>query len=156
MSGQKLFGGFVVALCLAFGQVAYSQEGETWETQEKVYNVVLVKIHPNADDQYLNNLKRTWVTGVKEAMKEGLTTDYKILSTITPYDEGYNLLMITEHPNLASFDATDAWRAKVKRINDNVEKIISQAETDKITATIYPEVRTILSDKLMREIKFIE
>lgn len=34
--------------------------------------------------------------------------------------------------------------------------MISEEETDRITATIYPEVRTILSDKLVREVRFME
>jgi hypothetical protein len=146
----------LIAVLLLGVQTAFAQEGETWETQEKVYNVTLIKIHPNMDDKYLNNLKRTWVTGVKEAMKEGLTLDYKILSSITPNDNGYNLILITEHPNLASFDATDEWRAKIARIGERYEAIISDEESDEITGGVYPEIRTILSDKLVREVSFKE
>ena len=130
-----------------------AQEGESWETQETVYNVTLVRIHPNMGDQYLNNLKRTWVTGVKEAIAEGLTTDYAIYSTITPNDAGYNLILVTEHPNLASFDATAEWREKIARIGERVEAIISGQETDRITSTVYPEIRTIMSSKLVREVE---
>jgi hypothetical protein len=139
----------------AFG-VAAAQEGKTWETQETVWNVTAIRIFPNADEQYLNNLKRTWVTGMEQSMKEGLVTDYKILASVTPLDEGYNLLIITESPNLGALDATAEWREKILRIDANVEKIISEEETDRITSTVYPEVREILSQKLMREIKFID
>jgi hypothetical protein len=106
-------------------------------------------------DKYLNNLKRTWVTGVKEAMKEGLTLDYKILSSLT-LDEGYNLLLITTHPNLAAFDATDEWRQKTARINERTEAVVSEEEAEKITTGVYPEIRTLVSAKLLREIEFIE
>ncbi|MFQ5677871.1 MAG: hypothetical protein ACE5HP_00250 [Gemmatimonadota bacterium] len=133
-----------------------AQEGETWETQEIVYNVTLIRIHPNMDERYLNNLKRTWVTGVKEAMAEGLTTDYSLYTSITPNDQGYNLILVTEHPNLASFDATAAWREKVQRIGERVQAMISEDETNRITSTVYPEIRTILSSKLVREVKFLE
>ncbi len=135
---------------------ALAQEGETWETQETVYSVTMIRIHPNMDEQYLNNLKRTWVTGVKEAIKEGLTTDYKVYQSLTSNDRGYNLILVTEHPNLASFDATAEWRAKIQRIGDAVEAIISEQETERITSTVYPEIRTILSSKLVREVKFID
>jgi hypothetical protein len=131
-----------------------AQEGKTWETQEKVWNVTAIRIFPNAGEQYLNNLKRTWVTGMKQSIAEGLITDYKILSSVTPNDAGYNLLLITESPNLAAFDATAEWRDKIRRIDESVEKIISQEETDRITSTVYPQVREILSEKLMREVKF--
>lgn len=146
----------VFTLFAGLSTPAIAQEGESWETQETVYAVTAVRTHPNMDEQYLNNLKRTWVTGVKAAMAEGLTTNYWVYQTITSNDEGYNLLLVTEHPNLASFDATADWRAKIQRIGDAVEAIISEQETDRITSTVYPQIRDILSSKLMREIKFIE
>jgi hypothetical protein len=135
---------------------AIAQEGESWETQETVYNVTMIRVHPNMDEQYLNNLKRTWVTGVEAAIAEGLTTDYNVYQTITTNDEGYNLILVTEHPNLASFDATAEWRAKIQRIGDAVETMISEQETDRITSTVYPQIRDIVSAKLVREIKFID
>lgn len=137
-------------------QGVQAQEGETWETQETVYNVTTIRIHPNMGEQYLNNLRQTWVTGVKEQMNEGLVTDYSVYSSVTPNDEGYNLIIVTEHPNLASFDATDEWREKIARIGDRVEAIVSEEESDRITGTVYPEIRTIMSSKLVREIEFIE
>lgn len=150
----------VVILALLVVAVAaapsLAQEGETWKTQEKVYNVTLIRIHPNMDEQYLNNLKRTWVTGVKQAMEEGLTLDYKIMTSLTPVDEGYNLMLVTVHPNLASFDATDEWRAKIARMAESYEAVVSDEESDRITGTVYPEIRTILSQKLLREIEFVE
>ena len=154
---KKLFAAAAAVIALtAVASPALAQEGETWETQETVYSVTLIRVHPNMDEQYLNNLKRTWVTGVRAAMDEGLTTDYKIYQSLTSNDRGYNLILVTEHPNLASFDATAEWRAKIQRIGDAVEAIISQEETDEITSTVYPEIRTIMSSKLVREVKFID
>lgn len=146
----------VLALFAGLSTPALAQEGETWETQETVYSVTAIRVHPNMDEQYLNNLKRTWVTGVKAAMAEGLTSNYWVYQTLSSNDEGYNLLLVTEHPNLASFDATAEWRAKIQRVGDAVEAMISEQETDRITSTVYPQIRDILSSKLMREIKFIE
>jgi hypothetical protein len=146
-----------VALSLSLStQAVHAQEGETWETQETVYNVTLIKIHPNMGDAYLNNLRRTWVTGVEAAIAEGLTVDYAIYSSITPNDGGYNLILVTEHPNLAALDATDAWRQKLAAINESVVAQLSDEESERITNTVYPEIRSILSNKMVREIKFIE
>lgn len=89
-------------------------------------------------------------------MNEGLVTDYGVYQSIMPNDEGYNLIIVTEHANLASFDATEEWREKIARIDDRVEAVISEEESDRITGTVYPQIRTILSSKLVREIEFIE
>lgn len=133
-----------------------AQEGETFNTLEPVYNVVSVHIHPNMGELYLNNLRRTWMIGTQEAMEEGVVEDYWIFASVTPNDEGMNLLIVTQHPNLASFDATDEWRVRIARIDERVRQRISDEETDEITSTVYPEIRTILGEKLMREVEFIE
>jgi hypothetical protein len=155
MKGKTAFC-LVLILALAAAQFAAAQEGETYETQKPVYNVTLVRVHPNMSSNYLNNLKRTWVNGVKAAMEEGLTTDYKIYQTVNGGDQGYNLILVTEHPDLAAFDATAELREKFDRIDAKVEEMISDEETDEITEKVYPNIRDILSDRWVREIKFIE
>jgi hypothetical protein len=155
MKGSTVF--FVVlVLALAAAPFAAAQEGETYETQEPLYNVTLIRVHSNMSSNYLNNLKRTWVSGVKAAMEEGLTTDYKIYQTVNGGDQGYNLILVTAHPNMAAFDATAELREKFDRIGDKVEAMISEQESDEIVEKVYPNIRDILSDRWVREIKFIE
>lgn len=144
----------IALFCLLAGS-ALAQEGETWDTQQNVYNVTEIKIEPNAGEQYLNNIRRTWLSGVKAAKEAGLILDYRIFTSVTPNDGGYNLLLVTVHPNLAAMDATPELKQKGKAIQKRVQEIIAEAESDKITAT-YPGMRTILSQKLLREIKFID
>jgi hypothetical protein len=96
------------------------------------------------------------VTGVKAAMEEGLTTDYKIYQTVNGGDQGYNLILVTAHPNLAAFDATAELREKFERIGNRVEEMISDQESDEITEKVYPNIREIMSDRWVREIKFTE
>lgn len=147
---------FAGALAAALSSPAVAQEGEGWKTLEPVYDVTTIKIHPNMGEQYLMNLKKTWVSGVEAAMEEGLTEDYWVFSSVTPNDGGYNLMIVTKHPNLASMDATDEWRAAIARIDTKVAQMISEQETDEITGNVYPNIRTITSEKLMREIEFIK
>lgn len=143
-------------LALTTSSPAAAQEGEGWNTLEPVYVVTTIKIHPNMGEQYLQNLKRTWVTGVKAAIEEGLTQDYWVFSSMTPNDGGYNLMLVTQHPNLAALDANDEWRATLARIEAKVLAAVSETESDEITTNVYPNIRTITSEKMMREIEFTE
>lgn len=143
-------------LAVLAARPAVAQEGEAWTTLEPVYFVTTIKIHPNMGEQYLQNLKRTWVTGVEAAIEEGITEDYWVFSSLTPNDGGYNLMIVTKHPNLAAMDATDAWRERIARIDARVQEMISERETDEITANVYPNIRTITSEKMLREIEFSE
>lgn len=144
----------ILAASFSVPSTAVAQEGEGWKTLEPVYYVTTIKIHPNMGEQYLKNLKKTWVTGVEAAKAEGLTEDYWVFSSMTPNDGGYNLMLVTKHPNLASMDATDQWRATIDRIDAKVQEMMSEEESDEITSNVYPNIRTITSEKMMREIEF--
>lgn len=143
----------LVLISLPF-TVGFAQEGVTWDTQEAVWDVTAIRIFPNAGQQYLNNLRRTWVTSMNEAKEMGLISDYRILASLAANEPGYNLLLIVHYPNLAAMDATTALRAKWKELDDRVEKIISNKESQEISMTVYPDVREIESQKFLREIKF--
>lgn len=144
-----------VVLVSVSATAVMAQEGETFMTKTPVYNMVMVQVHPNMGENYINNLRETWLIGTEEAMAEGVVEDYQIFTSLTPNDDGVNIVILTKHPNLASLDATDAWREQAARINERVRQRISDERTDEITSTVYPNIRTIVGAKLMREIEFI-
>lgn len=141
-------------VCLLWA-AAWAQEGKTWQTQEKVWDVTTIKVFPNAGKQYLNNLKRTWAAGMEKAKQQGLIGDYKILSSVTDNGGDYNLMLIVEYPNLAVLDANKENMAKWMKFEEEMEAILPEAESDKITSTVYPQVREIKGETLMREVKFL-
>ena len=145
----------VGVLLVLFGTMAYAQEGETWETQEPVWDVTTIRILPNMEEQYLNNLRKTWVGSMEMAKKEGLITDYKILSSVVSNAEGYNLMLIIHYPNLAALDATATLREKWMKLDKELEKVVPKSQAETITSTVYPKVRDIENEKLLREIKFL-
>ncbi|MEJ2081501.1 MAG: hypothetical protein P8Y94_04840 [Acidobacteriota bacterium] len=135
--------------------MAFAQEGKTWQTQEKVWDVTTIKVFPNAGEQYLNNLKRTWATAMSRAKQQGLIGDYKILSSVTDNGGDYNLMLIIEYPNLAALDANKENLSKWMKFDDEMKSVVPKEESDKITSSIYPKVREIKGETLMREIRFL-
>jgi hypothetical protein len=145
----------VFLFCCLFSSAALAQEGETWETQQAVWDVTAIKILPNAGEQYLNQLRTTWVAAMDKAKQQGLITNYQILSSVLDNDEGYNLLLIVHYPSLAVLDATKEMRTKWMQLEKDMEKVLPKEKQEQITATVFPKLREIKSEKLMREIKFI-
>ncbi|HUG42976.1 MAG TPA: hypothetical protein VMN76_01940 [Acidobacteriota bacterium] len=144
----------VLVLAVLFFTTGFAQEGVTWETQEPIWDVTSIRIYPNAGQQYLNNLRRTWVSAMEESKKLGLISDYKILSSLTNNGPGYNLLLIVHYPNLAAMDATSALRAKWKQLDEKMQEKIPTEESQEISLTVYPNLREIENQQLMRELKF--
>ena len=145
---------FCMVVCVV-GTMAFAQEGKTWQTQEKVWDVTTIKVFPNAGEQYLNNLKRTWATAMSRAKQQGLIGDYRILSSVTDNGGDYNLMLIIEYPNLAALDANKENLSKWMKFDDEMKSVVPKEESDKITSSIYPKVREIKGETLMREIRFL-
>ena len=140
----------LVAICSLF-----AQRGETWNTSEAVYQVSTIDLEPNVDAQYLNQMKRTWGTNMKILKADGLIEDYHIYKSVNEYDGDYDLLLVIKYKNLASLDSNPKRNKAWDKATEKARKIISQEQVSQITGT-FPKMRTILDQKLMREITFIK
>jgi len=140
----------LVAICSLF-----AQNGETWNTSETVYQVSTIDLEPNVDAQYLNQMKRTWGTNMKILKADGLIEDYHIYKSVNEYDGDYDLLLVIKYKNLASLDSNPKRDKAWDKATEKARKIISQEQVNQMTGT-FPKMRTILDQKLMREITFIK
>ena len=69
----------ILSYCLTTG-FSFAQEGETWDTGEKVYDISTIDLEPMWTPIYLNNIKRTWVIQAEAQKSEGIIEDYFIYS----------------------------------------------------------------------------
>ena len=81
--------------------------------------------------------------------------DYHIYKSVNQYDGDYDLLLVVKYKNLASLDSNPKRNKDWDKANEKARKIISQEQVSQITGT-FPKMRTILDQKLMREITFIK
>ncbi len=125
-------------LCPAQSDAPYT-EGPVWQ-------VTMVKTKYGMADDYLKGLAKTFKGTLDEAKKQGLVMDYKILigNAATPQD--YDILIMVESKDMASYDNA---REKFDPIARKVEGSIEQ---QRATATKRLDIREILGDKIMREI----
>lgn len=106
----------------------------------------MVKTKYGMSDDYLKGLAKTFKGTLEEAKKQNLILDYKILigEAATPQD--FDVLLMVESKDMASFDNS---REKFDPIAKKIEGSIDQ---QRATATKRLEIREILGDKLMREV----
>ncbi|MBF90119.1 MAG: hypothetical protein CMG75_10810 [Candidatus Marinimicrobia bacterium] len=135
--------------------IIFAQRGETWEVSESVYAVSTIDLEPNVDQQYINQLKLTWYNNMEVFKSEGLIEDFHIYKSINQYDGDFDLLLVVKYKNLAIFDSNSKNNKRWKKAEDKARKIISEEEVQNITSN-FPKLRTILDQKFMREINFIE
>ncbi len=137
VAGAALFTAWA-GLCSGQSDAPYT-EGSVWQ-------ITMVKAKYGMGDEYLKGLAKTFKGTLDEAKKQNLIMDYKILlgDAATPHD--FDILLMVEQKNMASFDNA---REKFDPI---ARKIEGTPDQQRATATKRLEIREIMGNKLMREI----
>jgi hypothetical protein len=139
---QLLSFGLAVALA---GPVA--AQDKSWK-DGTVWNVTFVKTKPGMGDIYLRDLAANWKKIMDAAQKEGLIVSYKVLAGSSANRDDWDLVLMTESKNWASFDnASEKWDALTT-------KVIGSEEKQQQMMTKRTDVREILGDKVLQEVVF--
>jgi hypothetical protein len=139
---QLLSFGLAVALA---GPVA--AQDKPWK-DGTVWNVTFVKTKPGMGDIYLRDLAANWKKIMDAAQKEGLIVSYKVLAGSSANRDDWDLVLMTESKNWASFDnASEKWDALTT-------KVIGSEEKQQQMMTKRTDVREILGDKVLQEVVF--
>lgn len=119
-------------------------------TQGTVWEMTFVKIKANMGEDYLKGLSKTWKASMDLLVKEKLIKSYKILMGSASNKSDFDLLLMIESENLASFDPDPV---RDKKIADLDKKIMDgMGEEYKKTIVNYETLREITGTKIMREI----
>jgi L-rhamnose mutarotase len=145
----------IILISLFTFTALFAQAGETWTVGESVYQISTIDLEPNVDPQYLNQMKKTWGNNMEVLKAEGLIEEYHIFRSINQYDGDFDLLLMIKYKNLAILDSNPKNNKKWDEATEKARKVISRDQTNQITGT-FPKMRTILDQKLMREITFIK
>jgi hypothetical protein len=126
------------SFCFAQSDAPYT-EGPVWQ-------LTMVKTKYGMGDDYLKGLAKTFKGTLEEAKKQNLIMDYKILIGNAANAQDYDILLMVESKDMASFDNA---REKFDPIARKVEGTPDQ---QRATAVKRVEIREIVGDKLMREV----
>ena len=135
----------ITAFSLSMAGLASAQSDAPYN-EGPVWIVTMVKTKPGMTDDYLKNLQQIYKSTSEEAKKQGIIMDYKIFigNASDPHD--FDILLMQEFKNMASFDGL---RDKVDPI---AKKLIGNQDAQRQGAVKRMEIREIMGTKLMREI----
>jgi hypothetical protein len=137
-----------VLFLFPFEQIS-AQEEDLYE-DGTVWSLTFVRTGANKSEDYLKGLANTWVASMEEAKKEGLILSYKILAGNAANEDDYDLILMIENKNMASFDPDDTRDAKFDAIEEKIKD--KMGDEYEVTITNYDEIRNLMGTKLMREI----
>jgi hypothetical protein len=127
-----------------------SAQLEPWtdyDMSKELWNITLIRVHPNMGDDYLEGIKETWVASNKVAKELGQIEDFKIFRSQLPQSGDVNLFLVVKfadssqlEPNKAEYDKfMKAWGEEREQQNREITKN-------------YPAMREITGEYLVREI----
>ena len=121
---------------------------EDYDIGEEVFSMSTIKVDANMGDVYLAGLKETWVKSNDIAKELGHIKDYAIYTSELPASGEFNLVLLVSYENSAALEPNKKrYDAFMKRWGEKREK-----EAKAISAE-YPEVREIVGEYRLREIK---
>ena len=143
-------GATAAAALLAFATPAQAQLEiyDDYDVSDAVWSISTVKIDANMGDYYLEGLRSTWIASNKVAKELGQIEDYSIYASDLPQSGDFNMLLIVKFANTADMAPNKAkYEAFMKKWGETKVK-----ESRQISKDLYPTIRTITGDYMMRKI----
>lgn len=147
---KKLFA--VAVICaLATPAAAQLKQYEDYTVSDSVSNVSTIKVKENMVDDYLAGVRTAWAASNEIAKQLGHMQDYKVYVSDLPNSGEFNVMLVATFantsdlaPNKARYEAfMKAWGTK------------NEAASRTTSTTVYPNLRQITGEYLMREVTFL-
>ena len=128
----------------------YAEIWKDYEPSERQIQLTVIDVQANYLDNYLVNLKRTWVRSVEVQKELGHIVDYGVY--VSDGANSPNVWLTIEYENMAAMEQTkekyDAVNAVLaERYGDDEE------ELDKISKG-YEEIRTMVDNQRINQVNF--
>jgi hypothetical protein len=147
---QKAIQLLAAVLLAGFVSVASAQlrPYQDYTISDAVSTVTTVRVHANMQDKYLEGLRDTWVASNEVAKRLGYIKDYAIYASDLPASGDFNLLLVVRYRNTADLaPSRERYEAFMREWGEANEE-----KNKKFSSTVYPNIRDITGDYLMREI----
>ncbi|HET7709064.1 MAG TPA: hypothetical protein VFK50_05960 [Sphingomicrobium sp.] len=140
-----------VAMAMTAPAFAQLKPYTDYTVSDSVSNVSTIKVKENMVEDYLQGIRNTWVASNEAAIRLGQMKSYNVYVSDLANSGEFNVILVTTFantsdlaPNRARYEAfMKAWGAA------------NEAPTRSTTTTVYPNIRTITGEYLMREVTFL-
>lgn len=140
----------ITALLLSFISTTAMAQLEPWtdyDVSDQLWNITMIKVDPNMDDDYLEGIRDTWVASNKVAKELGQIEDFHIYRSQVSESGDANLFLVVKYANSDQLDPN-------RQEYDKFMKAWGEANVSKSReiSKNYPAMRKITGEYLVREI----
>jgi hypothetical protein len=142
---------FGLSVALSAPAAAQLKPYTDYTVSDSVSNISTIKVKENMVEDYLQGIRSTWVASNAVAKQLGHIKDYHVYVSDLPNSGEFNVMLVTVFaktndlaPNKARYEAfMRGWGTA------------NEASTRTTSTTVYPNLRSINGEYLMREVSFV-
>jgi len=142
---------FGLAVALSTPAAAQLKPYQDYTVSDSVSNVSTIKVKENMVEDYLQGIRGTWVASNAVAKQLGQMKDYHVYVSDLPNSGEFNVMLVATFANTSDLAPNQArYEAFMKAWGT-----ANEASTRATSTNVYPNLRHITGEYLMREVTFV-
>jgi hypothetical protein len=133
------------ALVLLAGYTVHAQVSRPFRNGS-VWTLAFIRMTPGMENAYLSYIATDWKKAQEAAKKEGLILSYKVLTTEGHNPNDFNIILMTEHKDLATMEANQA------KADALAQRVVGDDQKQQQGYKERMDRREIVGDRIAREI----
>ena len=141
---------YLLLLPVFFLNPVFAEIYKDYEPSEEFIQLTVVAVEPNYLDDYIVNLKKTWVRAMEVQKELGYVLDYGVYTSDNANSP--NVWMTITYENMAAMQPSEE---RYNKVNAELEKRYKETEDELNTiAKSYEEIRKMVDNQVINRVKF--
>jgi hypothetical protein len=145
MKPNRIVVGSLIALVLTLSVVVFAQVNRPFRNGT-VWSIGFIRMKPGMETAYLNYIAGDWKREQEALKKDGQIISYKILQTEAHGSADFNLMLLTEYKDLATYEKN------LEKADALLQTVIGDDNKQRQGYRERLEIREVLADRIAREI----
>jgi hypothetical protein len=145
MKHHRIVVGSLIALVLTLSVVVFAQVNRPYRNGT-VWSIGYIRMKPGMETAYLSYIAGDWKREQEALKKDGQIISYKILQTEAHGATDFNLMLMTEYKDLATYEKS------LDRTDAMLQTLIGNDEKQRQGYRERLEIREVLAERMAREI----
>ena len=141
---------YLLLLSVFFTNISFAEIYKDYEPSENYIQLTVVAVQPNYLDDYIVNLKKTWVRSLEIQKELGYVVDYGVYTSDNANSP--NVWLTITYENMAAMQPDeDRWN----KVNEILEERYSDTEDELNTiAKSYEDIRKMVDNQIINRVVF--
>jgi len=145
MTRNRILVGSLIALVLTLSVVVVAQVNRPFRNGT-VWSIGFIRMKPGMETAYLNYIAGDWKREQEALKKDGQIVSYKILQTEAHGSTDFNLMLLTEYKDLATYEKN------LEKADALLQTVVGNDDKQRQGYRERLEIREVLADRIAREI----